>query len=522
MIFKIITPEMSTIAKKYFRLLLMIMSVTLDYRPSHAQGLNHQWLLGYGTFTDSFTTSQKARLLFDSNSVTVVPETRKMKFRAAQANISDSSGNLLFVSNGIWVADATNDTMQNGGGLNPGVFTTVWQNNGMPFTNQVLALPWPDDPFKYILFHSTGDPSTAINLPTELMYSVIDMNLNGSLGAVVQKNVVVLQDLLCPTLAACKHANGRDWWIVMMRDSSDLVYTMLLTPSGISSITTQSLGFPPHNSFNYSMGFSPDGQKFAYSYISGIFGNAYRDIRILDFDRCSGMFSNPLLIDLSTPNGGLGMAFSPNSKYLYVADFDQIYQINTDTTDIPASVQIVAINDGYYSPQPPFWTDFWLMYLAANGKIYISSGNGVIDMHYINYPDSAGLACDVQQHALHLPCYYFRGHVNHPNYYLGCDTTLGCPCLTTGIDEPPGHDFKFSVSPNPTGGAVKLIYMLPQNKEGKLEIYDINGRRVYEMRLPPWSTLQQIDVTFLSSGVYSCVVSSGGYREVRKLVVVRE
>ncbi len=166
------------------------------------------------------------------------------------------------------------------------------------------------------------------------------------------------------------------------------------------------------------------------------------------------------------------------------ADFDQLYQINTDKSDLPESLQVVAINDDYYSPQPPYWTDFFLMYLVANEKIYNSSGNGVVDMHYINYPDSAGVACDVQQHALHLLCYSGRGNVYHPNYYLGCDTTLGCPCLTTGVDEIAGHDFKFSVSPNPTSGDLKIIHLLPQNTSGKLEIFDINGRRVYEMPLP--------------------------------------
>jgi hypothetical protein len=113
-------------------LLILIINVSMPLK-SNSQGLNHQWLLGYGTFTDTFTTSQKARLLFDTATVTVVPETRKMKFRGAQANIADENGNLLFVSNGIWIADATNDTMLNGGGLNPGTFATAWQNRGMPF-----------------------------------------------------------------------------------------------------------------------------------------------------------------------------------------------------------------------------------------------------------------------------------------------------------------------------------------------------------------------------------------------------
>jgi hypothetical protein len=40
------------------------------------------------------------------------------------------------------------------------------------------------------------------------------------------------------------------------------------------------------------------------------------------------------------------------------------------------------------------------MYLAANGKLYITSGSSVQHLHEMNYPDSAGVACDVQQHAI--------------------------------------------------------------------------------------------------------------------------
>lgn len=73
--------------------------------------------------------------------------------------------------------------------------------------------------------------------------------------------------------------------------------------------------------------------------------------------------------------------------------------MNTDTSNIQASLQLVAEKDTFYSPFYPLLANFWMMYLEANGKMYICSGNSVIDMHYINYPDSAGLACEVEQRA---------------------------------------------------------------------------------------------------------------------------
>jgi hypothetical protein len=300
-----------------------------------------------------------------------------------------------------------------------------------------------------------------------------------------------------------------------LKDSSNLIYKVLLTPAGISSITTQTLNVPIAWSNATQAIFSPDGRKFAYTY--GMGGpNPYHNVRLFDFDRCTGNFSDTIYIEFYDGSTGFGLAFSSDSKYLYHTSFQKVYQI-----DSLGNADTVAINDGYYSPYPPFQTDFWWMYLAANGKIYISSGNSVIDMHYINYPDSVGMACDVQQHALHLPCYYVRGNVNHPNYYLGCDTTLGCPCLTTSVNKLTQHDFHFSVSPNPNDGNFKIVYLLLQNQSGTFEMFDVSGRKVYSQVLPKWSTMQIFSLPNLSNGIYSCVISSESARANKKIAVMK-
>jgi hypothetical protein len=66
------------------------------------------------------------------------------------------------------------------------------------------------------------------------------------------------------------------------------------------------------------------------------------------------------------------------------------------------------------------------------------------------------------------------------------------------------------------------MYLLPQNKTGKLEIFDVNGRVVYSQNLPQWSTMQFISLPKIANGIYNCVVTSGGERVSRKLVVMRE
>jgi hypothetical protein len=507
------------------RIYFCLTSILIINTYSFSQGLNHIFLIGYDVgLADTNVSSTKARFAFDSTSYNLIPESRKLAFRAAQANISDESGNLLISTNGCWIANAQNDTMLNGSGINPGPFANSYCDpiSGMPYAHSNILLPWPGDSSKYILFHQTGNFNLNF-MSSELYYSVIDMNLDSGLGGVipVQKNVIAIQDTLNQGIAACKHANGRDWWIIILKDSSDIIYTLLLTPTGVSNITSHTLGMSPHNHYNGQPQFSNDGSKFAYPWTNGNSTSTTHEVRLFDFDRCSGVFSNGTSISAVDPLSGIGLSFSPDSKHLYFSSFINIYQINTDTSNIPASLQVVAVNDTFYSPSVPFLTNFWLMYLASNGKIYISSGNSVIDMHYINYPDSSGIACDVQQHAIHLPCYAGRGNVNHPNYYLGPVIGSVCDSLT-GMNEHLNETKNFTVRPNPSNGHFSISYLLPQNKSGSFDVFDAIGKLIYKISLPSWSTLQQINLPKLAPGIYHSVITSGGYRLSKKIVVMNQ
>jgi hypothetical protein len=484
------------------------------------QGYNHNYLLGYQTGLDSFTTAFRAKAEIDAVNFNIFSQVRKMRFRSAQANISDSVGNLLFYTNGCWIANALGDTMANGGGLNPGSFANGYCAFGFPKPITQVILPYPDSAGKYLLLHQTGDVSV---YPRNLYYSIIDMTLDSGRGAVTQKNQIAFSDTLVFGVTACKHANGRDWWVAVLKDSSDVVFTVLLTPNGISSIQQQHLNVPMHTSFSSIQAFSPDGTMYAYITMNptGIMGKPLkRDIRLFDFDRCSGLFSNSKYSLLPDSIYGLGLGFSPNSKLLYQFSQINIYQYDLQASQIWQTQQLVAQYDTFSYGG---WTDFCYMYLAANGKFYISSCSGAPYFGVIDQPDSVGMACNVLQHSVQTPCYLGFSHVNHPNYYLGCDTTqTTCPCLVTGINDVKQHDFKFSISPNPTNGSFKIIYLLPQNKSGTLQIFDINGKQVYKQNLPPWSTMQYISLPKLANGVYNCTITSNNERVHKKLVILKE
>ena len=501
--------------------ILVLIHCTLNTAVLNAQGYNHVWLHGEINITDSVTTNPKARILYSQNSATVIGEQRLLPVSGTQATICNQNGDFLFASNGCFIMDASGDTMQNGSGLNPGLFANSYCSNttGLPMSGANLIIPFPGDSSKFVLFHQVGDFNNNLRA-SELFYTIVDMSLNGGLGGVIpsEKNSVAFTANLSWGISACKHGNGRDWWIVAFKDNTNLIYKVLFTPNGVLNVDSQLVNMPipfPENAGQPT--FSPDGTKLAYT--SGWTNSpAFYDVRIFSFDRCSGNLDSIGYI-YNNNEVGFALAFAPNSQYLYHASGGKIHQVDTYSSNISSSDTVVAIYDGYCYPTPFNCTAFWLMYLAANGKIYITSSQYVVDLNYIDTPDLPDTSCGVRQHALRLPCYTSRDGVNHPNYYLGADTASLCDTLGVGISEIQ-HDFHFGISPNPvSNGMVKIIYILPQNQSGELTIFNITGQVVFRQHLPPWSTFQYMDVSHLRGGVYSCVIRSGAEQVVKKLVI---
>jgi|JRYD01.1.fsa_nt_gb hypothetical protein len=476
------------------------------------QGRASTWLLGY---------QAKNRITFTDTSYSVTSEIRKIPFMSTEGNISDENGNILMSSNGYFVANATGDTMLNGSGLNPNQCTYDYGHQwGLPLVYANMFLPMPDDTTKYILFHQTCNYNSPTLTDSNIFYSIIDITLNNGLGAVISKNNIAANNSFGTGITACKHANGRDWWIIAVSDSGNIIHKFLLTPNAVTYMGYQNLQLQAYFAWAGQPVFSPDGEKFAFrnAYVSGMNWNMF--INVMNFDRCTGIFILDTVINYSDSTVGFGTMFSPDSRYLYFSTTQHIYQVDTDAPNIGATFQTVAINDVFPSPTPPFYTNFHLMYLAPNGKIYITSTNGVVHLHEIDYPDSSGIACNVNLHNVFINNPNANTVPNHPNYYLG--RLVGSPCDSLTSVSEIEHDFKFKISPNPNNGNFKIMYLLPQNKAGKLEIFDINGKAVYSQNLPQWSTLQFISLPKIASGVYQCVISSGNERVYKKLVIFKE
>lgn len=472
-------------------------------------GMNNLWLGGFDS--DGPPPFGGIDLDFQSGSMQLSTASRAIGYRRTSANITDDSGNLLFSTNGAFLANAVGDTMLNGGGLNPSSYTSLYPE-GLFISQACMILPRPGSSPVYYLLHNTIDhqgPSYA----TRLYLTVVDMTLDGGLGAVTLKNHVIIDDTLnSGKITAVRHANGRDWWVLCHRYATNVFHRLLVTPDGLQLAEPQSIGV-----IRYSAGgqvcFSPQGDRFAYYR-----GTQGEDLEIFDFDRCTGLLSNPVHIVIDDANSSGGVAFSPSGRYLYVPSVQDVYQFDTDAADIAASMVHIAEWDGFYSPFPPQATLFDIAQLAPDGKIYIGTGNTTDVLHVIHNPDDPGLACNIEQHGLSLPRYFENSLPNHPNYHLGpidgsvCDS-LG---INNGVSEAMLHA-AVNAYPNPSDGRFALSYPA-QSVTGELEVRDLSGRLVLRERLPQWSQTHRVELDE-PAGMYQCSLRWGA-RMVSARVVV--
>ncbi|MCC6413046.1 MAG: PKD domain-containing protein [Saprospiraceae bacterium] len=354
-------------------------------------------------------------------------------FYITNSNFSNAFGNLVALTNGYYIGNASYDTMPGGDSINSldyGVYQDILPQG-------TLFLPQPGNDSIIYLIHEQSSLNPVV-VPYSFVYlahySIINILANNGQGEVVNKNISLLQDTLCyGKLTAVKHGNGRDWWFVIPAYNQPLYYKFLLTPNGIDTFPPQLIGGPSYSSLGQAV-FAPNGSKYIRLNNLGYDYGYYLDI--MDFDRCSGMFSNYQSIN-GTSATTYGLSVSPNSKYLYFSKGLELLQYDLSANNINTSEFKVADYDGFENPLP---TIFGMSQLAPDGKIYVSSNWNVKNYHVIQNPNEAGFECKVAQHSFYIPKLTSKSIPTFPNYRLG--PLDGSSCDTLGINNLPIADFR--------------------------------------------------------------------------------
>ncbi len=353
------------------------------------------FLLGYSQKEANIWMLSDFDVMLDFNSGAPIQYTidRPINMTSNNSIICNSDGNTMFYSNGSVVMNGLNDTLLNGN-----LKAAILNSNNCYFPEAVnqgtLILPVPGTESKFYLFHECLNSQVNWYRPTELYYSVIDMNGDSGNGVVLQNEtaVQILSDtLVSGYLQAVKHANEKDWWLVTHEYYSNRFYTFLVDSIGIHGPFEQVIG----DSLIVDSGFgeakfSQQGDKYVFTMsYTPTGGTTFGYSHLFDFDRCTGLFSNYHRILIPEASWG-GAEFSPSGRFLYVAEYIYLYQYDLWSEDIDSSKILIADS-----------TSFFQLQLAPDGKIYITH-NGTNYISAIEHPDLIGLNCNFQRDIIAL------------------------------------------------------------------------------------------------------------------------
>lgn len=354
---------------KILKIFLCVLFVICDFL-SNAQNQTNIWMFGANCKLDFTSGTPVAGLPSAINTY------------EGCASISDSSGHILFYTDGITVWNKNNLPMPNGTGL-------MGDNSS---TQSSIIVPQPGNASIYFVF--TVDYNGGTN---GFRYSVVNISLNGGLGDVTTKNVLLLADCY-ERMTAVRHGNNSDCWVVVQDFSTDEIKSFLVTASGLNvNPVVSNVGVISGGDLGKTGGYmkaSPDGCKLVVALWAN---NSYE---MLDFNKYSGTVSNRISLQSPDFPQAYGVEFSPDSKLLYVSAMEgptNVFQMNLSAGSASAIVNSKVL---LFTTLNMY--DVGGLQLGPDGKIYCARRYSQY-LAVINSPNTIGTGCNFIYNGVSLP-----------------------------------------------------------------------------------------------------------------------
>jgi gliding motility-associated-like protein len=312
-------------------------------------------------------------------------------------SMSDSLGNLLFFYGMEHVYNRNGQVMQNGDNILP-----EWHDSG----KHVITFPKPGIDSQYYIFGVASNKWGG-----GICYSVIDMSLDGGLGAVTSEKNIHLEAANSAQggIFALKNATGDGYWVVARLFGDDRYVSFKITAGGVNPVPVYSPTgiFRLVSSGSGPMRISQD-KKYLISCFWTWFG--FGSLEVSSFDSQTGAIGFKYIIQpgLYKPSDATDCEISPDSKFLYVNWINGpdsalgLYQYNMKLIDDSATFY----NSGIHI----LWNnDPGGVQLSNDGRIYFEYKEEPEDQHFyrkflsvINRPWEIGIDCDIDTMSLYL------------------------------------------------------------------------------------------------------------------------
>ena len=286
-------------------------------------------------------------------------------------SISDTDGNLLFYSNGRSIWNANHLIMPN---ANETLGTGLKGDDSS--TSSGLIVPKPEDENSYYIFtvdephhfNSSAYPNQqdGDGVNDGLMYSLVNMNLDGGLGDVdaTEKNIQLVTynpnnqtqvDFKCSEkITAVKADDCSSFWVISHFVNS--FYAFKIDTNGVNTtpvISTVGPVVPAEGYRRNALGYikaSPNGENIVvahHGFATQTAGETGGGVYLFDFDNDTGIISNPLtLMGPEMNDSPYGVEFSAENKKVYATISQgvagdgpsRVVQWNLESSNIPNSM----------------------------------------------------------------------------------------------------------------------------------------------------------------------------------------
>ena len=492
--------------------------------------------LGYSLIHD-FTKSPMELYIDPNNSIYEAPNDMAQAFDAGSITMSDTSGEISFVTNICysWTPD---------GQLIEGteeVFTygpigqNTCKNGGPPASRHIIVLPVPGHADIYFYIYAKFRDTPRRFLSDSLFYRVLDMTANDGRGQMMEEENFLLADTALDgsTLAATRHANGKDWWLTVSGANSE-TYVLQVDSQTIALQDTFRWSHP------YRMGlrggaqatFSPNGDKYARA-------DLFHGLSLADFDQATGEFSNIHTLPYEEPEdffpATCGVAFSGNNRFLYVsANSTQLIQYDMEAEGLSSSDTLWEFSeedDIVYDSIWQGWVAFYMeeLKLGKDCKIYALPFSGLPFMHVVHNPNAKGEQALFRRADYRVPSLARTGGLgHHPHWRTATPQEDWCAdvyydSIYTSVEEPQiqPRSPSWQLSPNPARDRITITALDPQAKTAEIVLYDQQGRQVNSWKHMGWDS-QEYALRDIPPGLYFVHILSKGVQGQRLPPIVKK
>ncbi len=485
----------------------------------NAQRYDNTWL--WGIYPQNQNNAQypyhgNAHGTFDNDTFVTQAKFRGMTFSEANNCISDpATGDLLFYTNGLCVRDSNAQIIENGDSL---AFGPGWhpENGGLGGIQlwSLLTLPYPQSDSLFKLIYQRYDGGGLASM------CYADLLQTSSNIQLITKDVKFTS--IYPAdggIAASKHGNGRDWWVIFIEANTNCFHKYLLTKDAFELHSIQCIGRPIDIADACKNVFSPDGSKLLRT-------ACYGASDVFDFDRCSGLLSNYLPLDtfhvVDTSSGALldcimSGNFSESNRFVYMNCAYFVLQYDLWASNVNASRDTVGMIDYFIDTiaNNPNYYSFYLSQTAPDGRIFIGPVVGQRFFSTIENPNGKGDSCRFKLRSVQVTKWIDLTIPYSPNYRLGRLPGSACDTIYNDIKPLYAQTPWLKVYPNPATDIVRFEYnWVEWDALGvcQLVLADLQGRVVLSQIIPKYSSRQEVSIKELAAGVYTASVQSGEKR----------